>query len=303
MLSKRTTFFSALTFLIATVLSFNIVAQAPTTKEDTGPSWSPDGSRIGFSSNRSGNFEIYTMNIQGGDVRKVTNDPAQDHYPVWSPSGKQIAFQSDRNGDNDIYAMNADGTEVTNLTRHPSNDEGYVSWSGDGKTIVFTSDRDGSPAVYSMAADGSNVRRLTNSKVWDVQPAFTSDGRNIVFTAMDPVKHVTDICIMDLDGKNRRVLQPNGSLPRPSLKGNLIVFQTDRDGKKIQGRVPAGELYVMNADGSAPRNVSSNDFWDFYCFFSPDAKQIVFTSIREDQNQEIFVMNSDGSHVRRLTFN
>ena len=72
--------------------------------------WSPDGSRIAFSSFRDDNDEIYVMNADGTNLRRMTNHPAKDRYPAWSPDGQRLAFSSHRDGNDEIYVMNADGT-------------------------------------------------------------------------------------------------------------------------------------------------------------------------------------------------
>ena len=73
--------------------------------------------QIAFASHRDGNSEIYVMNINGGNQRRLTNNPDNDSYPSWSPDGERIAFESERNGSFDIYVMDADGKNQQNLTR------------------------------------------------------------------------------------------------------------------------------------------------------------------------------------------
>ena len=72
---------------------------------DGSPSWSPDGQRIAFDSNRDGDWELYVMNADGSEVRKLTQNDGSDYYPAWSPDGQRIAFQSDRDGDFEIYVL------------------------------------------------------------------------------------------------------------------------------------------------------------------------------------------------------
>ena len=105
--------------------------------DDDYPAWSPDGTKIAFTSDRDGNDEIYVMNADGSGQTRLTNNPADDQYPAWSPDGKKIAFDSDRDGNYEIYVMNADGSGQTQLTNNPANDK-YPAWSPDGKKIAFT---------------------------------------------------------------------------------------------------------------------------------------------------------------------
>ena len=91
------------------------------------PVFSPDGTRIAFMSTRDGNAEIYVMNVDGSNLRRLTNHPADDVTPTWSPSGGQIAFTSDRSGRPQIYIMNADGTGVARITNETEADR--PTWS------------------------------------------------------------------------------------------------------------------------------------------------------------------------------
>src|SRR6266508_4878063 len=90
---------------------------------DSQPSWSPDGTRIAFYSDRNfnlpdrdNNVDIYVMDAGGGEPARLTDHPASDAFPTWSPDGQRIAFYSDRDGNGEIYVMNADGSGLTRLT-------------------------------------------------------------------------------------------------------------------------------------------------------------------------------------------
>lgn len=171
------------------------------TRMDSHPSWSPDGSKIVFRSNRDGNFDVYTMSPDGSAPTNLTmGSPAEESGPDWSPDGKQIAFHTDRdafgigrvlNRNLEIYRMNADGSGATRLTftdflggGNPNLDlTGYdllPAWSPKGDRIVFHSGRapefrdtgEIGPTmvpyvaqwdVYTInAADGGDIRRVTN---------------------------------------------------------------------------------------------------------------------------------------------
>ena len=88
----------------------------PISNNDFSPTWSPDGSRIAFDSERDGNLEVYVMNADGTGQTRLTDNPAADGVPAWSPDGSRIAFMSNRDGDYEIYVMNTDGSGQTRLT-------------------------------------------------------------------------------------------------------------------------------------------------------------------------------------------
>ena len=136
--------------------------------QDSLPSWSPDGSKIAFTSNRDGDFEIYVMNADGSNQTRLTNSPGEDAHPMWSPDGSKIVFHSRRSGNLDIFVMNADGTGVTQLTNTPTF-EFFPVWSPDGTKITFTGNTIDTTNfnVYVMNADGSGITQVTTDPGFD----------------------------------------------------------------------------------------------------------------------------------------
>ena len=143
-------------------------------------SWSPNGSKIVFFSNRDGNGEIYVMDSNGENLVNLTNHPALDAAPTWSPDGTKIAFHSNREGDqDDIYAMNPDGANVVNLTRHPWEDRA-PAWSPDGRWIAYHAFQVGKdPDIYVMDANGDNQKQLTGNPKADTNPTWVIPDRSL----------------------------------------------------------------------------------------------------------------------------
>lgn len=153
---------------------------------DADPSWSPDGSKIVFSSYRDGNRSIHMMNGDGSQLRWITIDDYSNMQPAWSPDGSQVAFSSYRGGQWDIYVMDADGSNLTRVTNARGSDA-EPAWSPDGRKIAFASDAgvDGiqNLEIYVVNIDGTGLTRLTNRPNRDSDPAWSPDGRKIVFTS------------------------------------------------------------------------------------------------------------------------
>ena len=120
---------------------------------DSGTSWSHDGTKIAFISERDGNSEIYVMNANGTNQTNISNNISNNDTwldtPSWSPDGTKIVFESKHVDylDYEIYVMNADGTNQTNISNNDAFDYS-PSWSPDGTKIAFTFERDGNAEIY-----------------------------------------------------------------------------------------------------------------------------------------------------------
>ena len=163
------------------------ISQSPS-KEMT-PTFSPDGTRIAFASNRAAGtstFEIYVMNADGTDTKMIYGDRAMSINPTWSPDGKTIAFANDREdgrvGNFELFLIEADGGSERRITTRPMYDVDPV-FSPDGSRIAFVSTADGNSEIYVIKPDGTGVLRLTRDPARDLTPRWSPDGKKLIFTS------------------------------------------------------------------------------------------------------------------------
>jgi Tol biopolymer transport system component/putative hemolysin len=227
--------------------------------------WSPDGTRIVYTSFGLTTSDIWVMNADGTDPVNLTNTPDVDEgFPAWSPDGTHIAFTSRRDGNNEIYVMNADGTNAARWTDNPA-DDFAPAWSPDGTKIAFVSDRDREAGVYDlylMDVVSTAVTRLTDDEAIDYSPAWSPDGTRIAFRSHHD--GAADIYVINIDGTGLTNLTDNPAddwAPAWSPDGTLIAFQSNRDGN--------WEIYVMAADGSGATNLTNDPADDQMTFWRP----------------------------------
>jgi len=212
-------------------------------RDETMPSWSPDGTQLAFSSalSSTGNItthDIYVINADGSNVRQLTDNPANDWDPVWSPDGMQIAFASNRAGYFfDIYVMDVDGNNIRQLTANQSTN-GSPAWSPDGSQIAFVSSRNGSHDIYVMTVDGNNQHPLIEGGY--KAPAWSPDGTQFAFfSELDG-----DIYVRNLESNGTFQFEIPANWGALSwLPGrSLIVFLSYVHGQP--------ETYILNSNGS-----------------------------------------------------
>jgi Tol biopolymer transport system component len=237
--------------------------------EATEPAWSPDGSKIAFTSHG----EIYVMNADGTTPIRLTNEVGGNISPAWSPDGSKIAFVSFRDGNGEIYVMNADGTNPIRLTEYAETNQ-KPAWSPDGNKIAFARWVGSGYAIYVMTVDGSNIARLTQGD--DFDPDWSPDGTKLVFwrlkecgTWFGESYCATDLYITNADGSGitQLVGSPEGypaefTGPAWSPDGRLIAFSAKRFYcDYYYGPCPGAELGVeaVRIDGSGLTRIGGDE--------------------------------------------
>ena len=230
-------------------------------EHDYQPSWSPDGGRIAFVSDRNGgNDQIYVMDSNGKNVKKLTNG-AFDRHPAWSPDGKRIAYHGyeheewvdeDEEVNFKIYLIAPDGSNPRKLAGDIPSSDTEPAWSPDGQRIAFVSSREDwtwTGDIGAMDADGTNQKRLTHTIVNERHPTWSPDGSRIAFSSVQEEDFV--ISVMNADGTNRM------SLTEEILDGRTqFNFHPawSPDGRTIayhfaEGGLDPGGIHLMTADG------------------------------------------------------
>jgi TolB protein len=189
---------------------------------DASPAVSPDGRTIAFESERGGNVDIYLMDRDGRNVRRLTTDPAEDRSPAWSPDGSRIVFASgrDRRDGADLYSMKADGGDVQRLT----SDGGVWApqYSRDGRSIAFQMNRD----VYVVDAASRATRRITSDPANGMNPTWSPDGQQLAFVTTR--NRQVELFTANGNGTDAKALVslPSGAAidPRWSPDGSKIAF-------------------------------------------------------------------------------
>jgi hypothetical protein len=140
------------------------------------PALSPDRTRIAFSSNREGSYDLYLMDADGGNPRRLTTDPGSEGEPAWTPDGTRLVYTMTRQGEPpQVFALRPDGRPAQALTTGPGGNHSPAI-SANGRSLAFVSTRDGNQEIYVMPVDGGTPRRVTRTGQRDSQPRFLPNG-------------------------------------------------------------------------------------------------------------------------------
>ena len=228
-------------------------------------------------------------------ARQVTASITAD--PSLSPDGRRMVFLSVVAGVQQLFTSDVDGRNVRQLTQEPFDHED-PAWSPDGRKIAFVSDANGGQVISMMNPDGTGVEALSPATVHAIHPSWTPDSASVLYCTTDdldpPRKNESDIYRVDVATRavTRLITGGINTYPVMSPDGHRIAFRKILDGTN-------SEVFVADADGSNPRNLTHDPAFDGWPAWSPDGTRIAFASNRGG-NQQIYVMDADGSHVTRV---
>jgi TolB protein len=211
------------------------------------PHWSPDGSKIIYSSERGRQWGIYLLDFLKMTEKRIFISKGTNMTGNFFPKGDMIVFSSSKDGTPDLFILSINDDKIKKITS-THGIEVSPAVSPDGSHIVFVSDRGGSPQIYQMRADGSESRRVTYEGSYNTSPGWSPSGDRIVFSCRRGSKN--QVCMVKPDGSELKQFTESGNNEDPSFSpdGRYISFTSDRDGAK--------GIYIMRANGEAQKKIS-----------------------------------------------
>jgi WD40 repeat protein len=239
---------------------------------DWAPAWSPDGYTLAFTSQRSGNSDIWLIDSQtAGETAQphnLTNHPSWEYSPTWSPSGQSIAFVSERDGDPEIFVQNLESDTALQLTFNNELDR-LPAWSPDGKMIAFAGVRNGVEKIYLIRPDGTDEQLATPPTLHGTAPAWSPDSKQLAFVGWDEENKPGIYLIGPKPEDLNPLYQGNhwlGSLSW-SADGHWLAFTSWENGNH--------EIYTLPTSGGHPIRLTLDEAWDDFLVINP---KLTFTA-------------------------
>ncbi len=227
------------------------------------PSWSPDGTKLTFTSFESGKAEIYVYNLVTKKTLRMTSSRGNNSGSTWTPDSRVIAFAGGEDGRTSIFTMRSlDGGGRTKLIGE-SGLEVEPAFSPDGRFLAFASGRFGNPHIFVRELSTGKDTRITTVGWYNSSPSWRPDGLKMAFAGYDREINRYDVFIVNPDGTRiERLTLDQGDNEKPSWSpdGRYIVFQTNR-AQSGRGKVHGYRLFMMNKDGGnqVPLNIPLYD--------------------------------------------
>jgi TolB protein len=245
-----------------------------------------------FVSDRDGSKDIFVMDYDGANQRKLTDVRSITLSPALSADGRSFAFSSVKRGDWDLFVAPRSGGKARALISGGGVNVSAV-WSPEDSLIAFASTRGGNSDIYTVRPDGSDIRRLTNNAGIDTNPAWSPKGNEIAYTSTRRTS--TQVWVMNGDGSNQRPLTKRGRFndqPDFDPSGERLTFAS---------RLGTGfDIFVLDLRTDQISRLTGDAGSNESPRFSPDGRHIVFASNRSGRYQ-IYLMELDGSGQRAIT--
>ncbi len=249
-------------------------------------------SKIAFVSDATGNKELYLMDYDGDNVRRLSSDKALFLYPRWSPDGRDLVAVSYLRGRPQLCRIQVAQGLRTFLATFPGLNSGGA-YSPDGKSLALTLSKDGNPEIYCMTLEDGSVHRLTRDSFLDSSPTWSSDGSRIAFVSTRGGS--PQIYEMNSDGSNQHRISFQGGYntsPCWSPKGNFIAY-CSLQGKNFQ-------LFLLDTSTLTTYQITNDARSNEDPSWAPDGRHLIYSSSK-NYRSEIFMIDIYDQHPIQLT--
>ncbi len=247
-------------------------------------SYSPDGKKILFESNRNGNWNIYIMDPNGENQQSLITSKYADRRPSWHPNGKKILFESERSGKIELYLLNLKNKKVNKISNLKNGEPMFGSFSPNGKFIAIgLKESEDKSNIFLLNKKGRIIKPLTNGDTRSTYPRWSKNGKEITYFSRKETNNKDDeIYKLNIEnGHDVRLTNwpKHNFCPSWSYDGNKIAYVTSMEGTRP-------EIYIMDSNGENQTRITANNDGDTLPSWHPHKEdKLLITGFRNGSYQ------------------
>lgn len=278
--------------IVASIISTSIYAQdngyqevqLTNTNADNGyASYNKEGELIVFESNRNGNWQIYTMDIDGNSQQRLISSAANDRRPTWHPSKNMILFESDRTGINELYTYDLTTRQLDKVPIDLKGNKSYAQFAPNGKELVFDYKvRDNNYNIYIIGSNGKRRKKIVDNAYQNFYPRYTSRGDAILYFSRKHTKNVNDeVYVYNI------ILKKEKRLTVSEVDSNFATWSNNDARIAYSSITESGnqEIFFMNKDGLSKRQITFDSGGSTLPNWSPKDINLLITGKRQGHEQ------------------
>lgn len=246
--------------------------------------WSPNGKQLVYQAKLAGDWDVFIMDEDGGNVKNLSKNDFNDVHPSWSPDGKWIAFSSDRDGDKEIFVMDIEGKNIKQITHNELRDI-HPYWSPDSNNIIFnTSREDDKLYINTTSIEDGKTQLLIEDEFVNSYASFSPGGNKIVYVKWLDNGENGEIYIMDVQTKKEIRLTNNAvfdGYPTWFPDGKTVLFSSEKNG--------VFKLFAIHSDGLSLKELTPGKESEVRANISSDGKKIITNKV-QDGRLNLFVL-------------
>lgn len=272
-------------FIFAQEKGFKEIQLTHTDSDNRYASYNKSGTQIVFESNRDGHWQIYTMDIEGNNQKRLINSPSNDRRPSWHPFKNQIIFESDRTGTNDIYTYNLETKTLNKMPIDLSYNKSHAQFAPNGVQMVFVCyDKKNESGIYMCSTKGKRLKKIINNKHLNLQPNLSPRGDNLIYYSNKNNQRESNVIysynIFTNEPNRLTYFKDHSEYPDwTNIRGSRIVYSTR------EGNAKTSEIFIMRNDGTHKIQVTYNNEEDILPHWSPNNINLLITGFRNGNYQ------------------
>jgi len=246
-------------------------------------SYNESGDRIIFESNRDGHWQIYSMDINGNDQKRLVISAANDRRPTWHPYKNIILFESDRSGTNELYILDLNKELLRKIPIQLNADKTFAQFAPNGKQVVFcVQEHPDNFNIYIVSHKGRRLKKVIDNSFGNLYPRYSPKGDNIVYFSNKNIQNKNDVIyVFNIITKSQSRLtyfKDHSFCPTWSNNGRRIAYVNS-----VKDNRP--EIYIMRNDGSHKQRITFNENGDTLPNWSPKDINLLITGYRNGSYQ------------------